>query len=430
MSFAENREVCISAVGAITPLGDTLEQIGQHLYNSKSGIKAIEKFDASSFLTQWAGLPEEGNQRRWPRADGAPLARPGEFCYADRAIANLLREVDVEDIYEAARIGCVLGVDEPAMDIQRCITFLRGAPHKTEKRQDRIREAASFFRISEFLDTETSTVLRSVHRRVRFSGYTRCHVGLCSASLQAIGMGVRAIRNGIVDAVITGGVSSKVTPANLARLDGIGAVCTDPKLEGAARSRPFDSRRSGFVPAEGAVLFLLERENEVRRRNGKAYCRVIGYGSSMGAQHIIAPHLNDLEMLLCMKRAINDAKVTVREIDCINAHGTSTKLNDEHEARALSALFADSRDVTVTATKSLHGHLIAAAGAMEVLTSIISMQHSFVPAILNLLEPEPEMALELAAQRIDRPVRRVLKNSFGMGGLAASLVLENATAVS
>lgn len=418
--------VCISAVGAVTPLGDTVDDIAKSFYESKSGIKEIKKFDVTSFLTKWAGVPEFGNSFvHWPRVAGTALRRPGELLYAERAMDRLVSEVDPITLYKPEQIGCVLGVDEPAVDVQRCIEFLQNSDTRIDDRAALIRQASEFFRVSEFLDSETTSVLRVVHKRVAFTGYTRCHVGLCSASLQAIGMGLRAIRTGRVDAVIAGGVSAKITPINIARLEAIGAVCVDSKLGGSERSRPFDGRRSGFVPAEGAVLFLLERECEVRKRGGKNYCRIKGYGSSMGAQHIIAPHLDEMEMRLCMNRALHDANVAPNDIDCVNAHGTSTKLNDQHEARALTDLFCGAGDAIVTATKSLHGHLIAAAGAMEVLSAAISFERDFIPAIRNLDTPEPAMGLPLATNLVNRRVRRILKNSFGMGGLAASMVLEN-----
>jgi 3-oxoacyl-[acyl-carrier-protein] synthase II len=144
----------------------------------------------------------------------------------------------------------------------------------------------------------------------------------------------------------------------------------------------------------------------------------------MGAQHIIAPHTEGLEIKLSMERALADAGIPVSAIDCISAHGTSTKLNDLHEARALSQLFAGHSPV-VTATKSYHGHLIAAAGAMEVLCTLASFERDFIPPILNLEAPEPEMTLPLAQTVVSRRVTRVLKNSLGMGGLSASLILEN-----
>ncbi len=201
-------------------------------------------------------------------------------------------------------------------------------------------------------------------------------------------------------------------------------MCTDPALDGPQRSRPFDARRSGFVPAEGAVLLLLEREADVLRRGGRSYLRVLGYGASLGAQHVVAPHTASLEMRLSMQRALAMAGVPLDAFSNVNAHGTSTKLNDRHEGQAIWDVFGG-RPPPITATKSNHGHLIAAAGAMELVGVIASFRNDFLPAILNLEQVDDQLGLPLVLRRADGPVGTVLKNSFGMGGLAASAVLQN-----
>lgn len=420
-------QVCISAIGAVTPLGNSLDEVTDALYEGRSGIKRIDKFPTDSFSTKWAGLPDLGNEAiRWPRAKAGQIVRPGEVLYAETAMGRLLAEFNPLDTYSASRIGCVIGVDEPAIDIERCSDLVsRLGVDNSGDREKLIATAIEHFRISELLDLDVTTVLRAMHRMLPFAGYTRCHLGLCSASLQAIGMAMTAIQEGRIDAAIVGGVSAKVTPLNIAHLEGIGAVCTDSNLAGAERSRPFDSRRSGFMPAEGSVLFVLEREEETRRRGGTVHARLLGYGAALSAEHIVAPHSQDLEMVLCMRRALEAAKIRPEAISCVNAHGTSTKLNDLHESRAIGKVFRDVPTPPVTAAKSLHGHLIASAGAMEVMGVIGSFRDDFIPAIRNLEEIDPDVSVPLVNKRRHGRVDTVLKNSFGMGGLAASLVLQN-----
>lgn len=427
----DNSPICISAIGAITPLGDTLDDVTRAFYEGRSGIRSIAKFNTDTFDTKWAGLPPLGNElMRWPDPNGQRNMRPGEVLYAERAIKNLLAEFNPLDAYAAERVGCVVGVDEPAMNPQRCIDIVeRTGPANLNNRRALVGKAVDSFRVSELLDIDTTAVLRTIHKAIPFSGYARTHVGLCSASLQALGMAFNAIREGRIDAAIVGGVSAKVTPMNIARLEGIGAVCTDPALEGHERSRPFDRRRSGFVPAEGAVLFVLEREDAVRRRGGQVYARIKGYGASLSAEHIVAPHTLNTEMRLCMQRALADAGIALDQFSSINTHGTSTKLNDHHESRAIAEVFDGATIPPVAATKSLHGHLIASAGAMEVLGVIGSFRDDFLPAIRNLGESDEEALLPLLRTRRDGLVRNVLKNSFGMGGLAASMVLQNPAVV-
>ncbi len=421
--------ICISAYGAITPLGNSLDEISHALQHGISGVRAIEKFNTSTFQTKWAGVPELGNQLiRWPRT-GRPGGKPGELLYAEMAAEQLVGQFNPSQHYPASRIGCVIGVDEPSIDPQRCVELahLLG-PEGCNNREQLVQKATDYFRVSEMMDLDVTSVLRTIHKFVPFSGYARCHVGLCSASLQALGMARQAILDGKVDAVVVGGVSAKVTPFNLAQLEAIGALCTDPLLDGPARCRPFDQRRSGFIPAEGAVLFVVERESAIKARGGKVLARLLGYGASLAAEHIVAPHSGSLEMRLCMERALADAAVPLQDISCINAHGTSTKLNDYHESQAFEQIFGKGQVPPVTATKSMHGHLIAAAGAMEVLGTIAAFRDNFIPGVINLEQQDDAIEVPVVQKTRAAQLNYVLKNSFGMGGLAASMVLQNPAA--
>jgi 3-oxoacyl-[acyl-carrier-protein] synthase II len=426
MSTSSN--VCISAYGAVTPIGSTLDEISKNLQEGNSGIRAIKKFDTDTFKTKWAGVPELGNDNiRWPR-ETRQASRPGEMLYADVATEQLVSEFNPLDHYDPSRIGCVIGVDEPSIDPQRCVELThKVGSENCNKRDVVVKTATEFFRVSEMMDLDVTSVLKTIQRRIPFSGYTRCHVGLCSASLQALGMARQAILDGKADAMIVGGVSAKITPFNLAQLEAVGAVCTDPNLTGTERSRPFDRRRSGFMPAEGSVLFILEKESAVKARGGTNYCNLLGYGASLAAQHIVAPHTEGREMYLAMTRALDDSNVDLKSVDCINAHGTSTKLNDLHETTEMRRIFGEDQVPYVTSTKSMHGHLIASAGAMEVLGVMASFRDSFIPGVLNLENQDPEIKVPVVAKTKSMPVNTVLKNSFGMGGLAASMVLQNPT---
>lgn len=418
--------ICISAYGAVTPLGHSLDEISDCLQKGISGIRAIKKFNTETFSTKWAGVPVLGNDNiRWPR-EVRQASRPGEMLYAEVATEELLSRFNPLSHYDPSRIGCVIGVDEPSIDPQRCVELAHQMGAEDSNQRDKlVKKSTDYFRISEMMDLDVTAVLRTIHRQIPFSGYTRCHVGLCSASLQALGMARQAILDGKVDAVIVGGVSAKVTPFNLSQLEAVGAVCTDPLLEGQQRSRPFDNRRSGFMPAEGAVLFILEKESAVTARGGSNYCRLLGYGASLAAQHIVAPHTEGREMRLCMERALAEAGLPLADISCVNAHGTSTKLNDFHEATVLEEIFGKDSVPPVTATKSMHGHLIASAGAMEVLGVMASFRDGFIPGVVNLDKQDPTIKVPVVKSTEYGRVDNVLKNSFGMGGLAASLVLQN-----
>ena len=224
----DNSPICISAIGAVTPLGDTLDEVTSAFHEGRSGIRAIEKFSTDTFDTKWAGLPPIANElMHWPDRDKRCSVRPGEVLYAERAVKSLLAEFNPLDAYAADRVGCVLGVDEPAINPQRCIDIVqRTGRANINNRRALIDNAVQSFRISELLDIDTTAVLRTIHKAAPFSGYTRTHVGLCSASLQALGMAFNAIRAGRIDAAIVGGVSAKVTPMNIVPLNSNHTPCT------------------------------------------------------------------------------------------------------------------------------------------------------------------------------------------------------------
>jgi 3-oxoacyl-[acyl-carrier-protein] synthase II len=413
--------VFITAFGAITPLGSSFQEIDYHLKNNISGIKKIEKFSCDSFLTYHAGIPNEGNEYiRWP----AKKPINGEVFYSRLSMQNLLKDQNFpHNFYDPYRLGCIVGVDEPFLDLSIVNKMFSCYSKEHLNKNDTLELMSKYFKMQDFLSLEPSIVLSEIYSQFPFHGISLCHMGLCSASLQAIGMGYQYLQNNILDAIIVGGVSGKVTPMNLARLELMNVISTDTHLNPDLRSRPFDARRSGFVLAEGAVLFLLEKESNILQRKATTLIEILGYGSSLGAEHIVTPHSTSLEMSLSMSRALFDANITSDKIDLINAHGTSTVLNDKHESQAINKVF-ENRNVKVTANKSFHGHLIAAAGAMEILNTIISSKGGYVPATINLENQDSSCNINLISKLLnDNNVEFILKNSFGMGGLAASMIL-------
>lgn len=419
-NIKESPSVQMSAFGCVTPIGSTYQEILHNLSSGTSGIKENYKYDCSNFVTKHAGIPDEGNEKiRWPSKKRVPV---GEFFYAELAAQRLKKHpLFPKNYYSEARIGCIVGVDEPAVDMQLCCEAYFKSQEANRPAKDLLEET---FRVNDLLNLSAAQILSVIHKKIPFSGVSMCHLGLCSASLQAIGIGFKAIQSGQVDTVIVGGASGKVNPLNHARLELIGAISVDVNKDPITRSRPFDIKRSGFVLGEGAIFFLLEKSTALEERGQQGVLEILGYGSSLSGQHIITPHTQSLEMKLAMERAINDAGVELSEIDLINAHGTSTQLNDLHESMAINMVFKEqAKDILVTANKSLHGHLIAAAGAMEVLNTYISLNEGFIPGTINLDAQDPDCDVNVVKSTIKRPVKKVLKNSFGMGGLAASLIL-------
>lgn len=414
---------CITAYGAITPIGNTIEEIFESLRNGKSGMREIEKFDHRAFKTSKAGVPAEGNFAIHSHKKNR--FRNGDIFYGQLVAKRLAEQLDLSSIYHPDEIGCMVGIEDPAMDIDNIIAFHKDLPNDID-RKSLITAAVERFRIGDLLDTNTSAVLKAIHNIIPFSGQTISELGLCSASTHSIGLAMRSIARGEIKAAICGGISARVTPLVLIRLEGMNITTTDEQFSFEARSRPFDRKRSGFVLSEGAVLFSIEKESAVKARNSKPLAFLMGYGGSLGAQNIVAPHNDDMEMILSMQRALEDAKMTPAEIDMISAHGTSTQQNDLHESRAIVRV-CGKPSPPVIATKSNHGHLMATAGAMEILTVLAGFQNNFMPGIINLDEPDPQLpdGITLVRENTYKPLRYVLKNSFGMGGTAGSLILGN-----
>ncbi len=417
------RRVVITALGCCTPLGNSYEAVAQALQEGNSGIRPIRKFDTLSFKSHSAGIPEIGNL---PPSDAFSRRSYGDELYTGVALKSLIGHpgFDLRGI-ETERIGCFLGVDEPVSDITQTIDFVYDLERNTEGHfTNMLAMLEKHFRIRDYIRLDPTNALRQVHQKIPFHGPAMAHLGLCSASLQAIGTGFESVSRGRLDVAIVGGISSKVTPEHYVGLESVDVISTDSSLPSDALSRPFDLRRSGYVPAEGAVLFLLESHEAAVRRGAEALLEVVGYGVSMNACHIVKPAQDSREMKLSMCRALERAALRANDIGLVNAHGTSTVLNDFHESEAICSVLSDS--VPVTANKSLHGHLIAATGAMETLNTLIGMREGFIPGTRNLDMKDPACQVNLVDHTRLASVEYCLKNSFGMGGLAASMIFRRA----
>ncbi|MGC5701695.1 beta-ketoacyl-[acyl-carrier-protein] synthase family protein [Pseudomonas sp. NFXW11] len=410
--------VVITALGCCTPLGSTYDSVSAALSAGASGIRQIRKFDTSTFKSHYAGIPEEGNIS--PPA--SKRRRSWDELYMGVALKGLMAwpGFDLGGI-SPERIGCFLGVDEPVPDIHQTIDFVFDLERGADKAFSNMAAMMEkHYRISDFARLDSTQLLRQIHAQIPFHGPTMVHLGLCSASLQAIGTGFEQVACGRVEAAIVGGASAKVTPEHYIGLESVDVICTDPALPFDGLSRPFDSRRSGYVPAEGAVLFLLETYASARKRGSTPLMEIVGYGASMNASHIVKPDPDAREMKLSMTRALASAGLDASQIGLVNAHGTSTVLNDLHESAAICSVLSET--VPVTANKSLHGHMIAAAGAMETLNTLIGLREGFIPGTRNLEVRDPNCKANLVAETRSAHVEYCLKNSFGMGGLAASMI--------
>lgn len=414
--------LCISVYSAITPLGNSIDEVSPFLKNKVSGFSDINKFHTEDYKCKFAGIPQAYNRNlAWPAKNESS---PYEVLYARDAASQLIRKINIFDYYNPHEVGCILGVEQPILDVNIC-----KAVH--DNLSGDITKESVFTAARDSFDTklfEASTpggLINEVKKHIPFSAFSISLPGVCAASLQSVSMAIESIESGSARAVICGGISAKVTPFDLALFEGMGVVSTDVRFNADEMSRPFDKDRGGFVLSEGAVLFLIERESEVLKRGDSPLLRICGHGFSMSAQHIVTPHTDETEMTSAMLRALERSKLKPADIDVISAHGTSTQQNDLHEANAIAKIFKQHKPY-VTATKSNHGHMMAAAGAMEILCIISYLKHGYIPGIANLNKVDNNIPeINLVKNTTEFRPRYILKNSFGMGGVASSVIFES-----
>ncbi|WP_379134438.1 beta-ketoacyl-[acyl-carrier-protein] synthase family protein [Paenibacillus sp. sgz500958] len=406
-------KIVVTGISAITPLGSNVDSIVTNLKEGNSGIKRIERYHVGSLPVKHAAMIDESvlNEVQYPVA-GNLIFKLFYSCVKD-----LFETCDLSKIYNPERIGLIVGTDpntSSAEDLQYLYSHVKNeetpasAPFETEK----------------LLTNNPSFMFYHVARAFGIEGPGIANFGTCAASAQAIGDAMLMLRSGDIDAAITGGVSSKLDPMSLARLCRLGAL-EPTKINHKENCSPFDLHRNGFTIAEGSVLFVLETEENALRRNAHIYAEIQGYGSSMDGYSITDPHETSLGMTLSMQRAIEDAEVSLESIDYINAHGTGTQKNDKHETEAIKHVFgALSTHVDISSTKSMHGHLMTAAGAMEALVTIFSIRNGFVPPTINFQTPDPNCDLQYNPNHSKaKDINVAITNSFGMGGQNASLVI-------
>jgi 3-oxoacyl-[acyl-carrier-protein] synthase II len=378
----------------------------------RSGIGPITSFDTSNFKTRIAGelktfdpvaLFGQKQARRMDRVTQIALAS------ADQAIRDAELEINGSDL---EMVGVVLGVGigNLASTIEGIDTFNARGPRWV-----------SPFLMPMMLADSPAAMISITHG---FRGPNMAVVTACAAGSNAIGEATRMIQRGAADVMLAGGSEAPILPVALAGFNATGAVSTSNE-DPAKASRPFDAERDGFVMGEGAAIVVLEELDHAQRRDVRIYGEIMGYGTSADAYHISAPEENGAGAVLAIQGALKDAALSPVDIDYINAHGTGTRLNDKSETLAIKKVFGESAyHIPISSTKSTHGHLLGAAGALEAIISIKALNASMVPPTINYANPDPDCDLDYVPNKgRKRSIRFVLSNSFGFGGHNAALVI-------
>lgn len=407
------RKVVVTGIGVVTPVGIGKDAFWESIVNGRSGVSKITQFDASGFDSQIAGEIRDFEPKAYFK-NPKDARRTDRFAQFAMAAAKLCLEDSGIDLNAVAldRFGVVVGSGIgglKTMEDQHAVLL--------EKGPDRI----SPFLIPMLISNMASGLISMEYG---LGGPNMSVVTACATANNSIGEAWRMIQHGESDIMLAGGAEATIVPL------GIGGFCAMKALskrndEPERASRPFDRDRDGFVMGEAAGILLIEEEQHARRRGANIYAEIAGYGLSADAYHMTSPHPEGLGAARCMRNAITQAKLNPEDIDYVNAHGTSTGLGDICETRAIKEVFGDyaHNGLAVSSTKSMTGHLLGAAGSVEMAASILAIQHGVIPPTINLDNPDPECDLDYVPHTArEKKIRNVLNNSFGFGGHNATLL--------
>ncbi|MBI5633764.1 MAG: beta-ketoacyl-[acyl-carrier-protein] synthase family protein [Nitrospirae bacterium] len=419
------RRVVVTGLGVATSLGLSVEENWESLLSGVSGIRLLDFPEAEGSAVKAAGALRDNDWQRIRAAFPEDAAQEGErrTLFSLWAAGAALKDAGVScseggrDRYGVS-FAAGLGVN-CLEDIHRW----KGNDGKF----DIVRFGQEYRQVhpASLMRNNASRAAALIAKRSGFQGMNCTVTTACASGTQAIGAGFRAVQRGDADLMIAGGADSMLNPVGLIFfvLLGAASISADDPL---TACRPFDRKRSGLVMGEGAGFAVLEEEGHALRRGAKIYAEVSGYASSMDAYQVTAPHPRGIGAEQAMRSALKDAGMEPEDIDYINAHGTSTKLNDAGETMAIKNVFrAHADNLAISSSKSMIGHLLAASGGPEFVYTVLSVHHDAIHPTINLTHPDPKCDLDyVAGGRREKTVRAALSNSFGFGGQNASIIVK------
>jgi 3-oxoacyl-[acyl-carrier-protein] synthase II len=418
-------------MGAVTPLGHSVEELWRNLLAGKSGIRPTSVFDARTFPTHFSAevkdydlsavLPEEVNslQLQACRHSGFILGAALQ-AWQQSHLPIPLPQQPTDHIPSAEQVGIYLGAGEGPLDFDNFITALTDGWKTEDKNIDWLKWAeTAFSRMEAIRELGQEPNMPSAHLAQLFQVRGPCMSCLtaCAASTQAIGEATELIRDGQADMMITGGCHSMIHVLGITGFNRLTALSTrndNPQ----ASSRPFDRDRDGFVVAEGAGVVILEELQNARQRGATIFAEILGYGSTTDAFRVTDQHEEGRGGIAAVRLALEDARLDGQDIDYISAHGTGTIENDSIETLVIKTVFGDQAfKVPISSVKSMLGHLIAAAGVVELITCVLAIRDQVLPPTINLENPDPQCDLDYVPNQARKaPVEIAMSNSFGFGG--------------
>ncbi len=408
------RRVVVTGVGLVLPTGIGVKTAWKNVCEGKSGIGPLTRFDTNGFETKIAAEVKGFNPELY--IEKKEIKKMDLFIqYAMGAAQEAIEDAGLRITPESAdRIGVIVG------------TGLGGLPTLEKYHQILLEKGPS--RISPFFIPMLIANLASGQIAIRFGakGPNTCIVTACATGAHCIGDAYRAIQYGDADAIIAGGTEANLTPLTIGGFNAMKALSVRNN-EPEKASRPFEKNRDGFVVAEGAGIVVLEELESALKRHARIYGELIGYGYTGDAHHITAPPPDGDGAARCMRMALKDAGLQPEEIEYINAHGTSTPLNDKTETIAIKTVFGkQAKRIPVSATKSMTGHLLGAAGSTEAIFTLLAIREGILPPTINYEEPDPECDLDYVPNVARRQHVNVgMSNAFGFGGTNATLIIRS-----
>ena len=406
--------VVITGIGAISPLGTTPEQLWEGLIQGRSGIRRITQFDPTNLPCQIAGeIPDFDPENYMDKKEARRIARSSQIALA--AAIEAVRDASLGDTMpEPERAGVFFGTAIGGLDVM--------------DEAIKIFQARGLDRVSPFALPSSIPNMPAfmITQQFKCLGSSNTITTACATSTQAIGGGAELIRRGVADIVITGGTEAMIRDFVFAGFIAMRAMPVNYNDRPSEASRPFDANREGFVFSEGAGVLILESLEHAQQRGARIYAEVAGHAASADGYHMAAPDPDAAGPARAMRWALMDAETRPEEIDYINAHGTGTKQNDATETRAIKAIFAEKAyHIPISSTKSVIGHAMGAAGALEAIACVKTIQNGLIHPTINYNTPDPECDLDYVPNATRQAtVNTTLSNSFGLGGQNACLVLK------
>ena len=406
------RRVVVTGLGAVTPIGQGKDDFWKALKEGKSGIGRITHFDPSAFSSHVAGEVKDFDPSLYvDKKEARRLVSFITFAIAASKMALADAKLEINE-QNAPDIGVIIGSGIGGikfLEDQAKVLFEKGPGR------------CSPFMVP-LMICDMAAGMVSIHTGAK--GHNACTVTACASGTHSIGDAFEMIVRGSADAMIAGGSEAAITPLGIAGFCAAQALSTANNETPEKASRPFDAKRDGFVMGEGAGIVVLEELEHAKKRGAHIYCEVVGYGASGDAFHMTAPHSEGDGAKRAIRAALKRANMKPEDIDYINAHGTSTELNDKLESMAIKEVFGDhAKKVAVSSTKSMTGHLLGAAGGIEFVAAAMSIKEDFVHPTINYENPDPNCDLDYVPNKgRSMTVRAAMSNSFGFGGHNAILI--------